>query len=163
MVCVRHTSSASVLGLFLCLVACAPVPVVPVATEGDLVAVRIAQASERAADALKTIAEIEQNRNPLPPMTAFPDAPPNLAQPVTVRWTGPVEQISRLLAERAGFQFVTKGTPPQTPITVVVDVYEKSLVEVLRDIGLQAGNRAAMTLDAGSQIVEIRYAPVDKL
>lgn len=162
---IRYSALFSALSFaaLLTLGACTETPIVPIATDGDIVATRIAAAAEKASASLDTIAGIEQNRNPLPPMTTFPDAPPNLAQPVTLRWTGPVEQVSRLLAERAGFQFVVKGTPPQAPITATVDVYEKPLVEILHDIGLQAGQRASMTLDAKSQILEIRYAPVDKI
>ena len=136
----------------------------PVATEPDLVGVRIAQAAEKASDALNTISAIEQVKAPVsPPTEDFSGAPPQMLQPVTIRWTGPIEQISQTLAARAGMSFRTKGRTPPVPITVAVDVYQQPLIHVLRNVGLQAGQRADLNVDGMSGVVEIRYAPVDKL
>lgn len=138
--------------------------VTPVATEPDLVGVRIAQAAEKAANALQTISTIEQQKSPAsPPLEDFSGAPPHMLQPVTIRWTGPIDQIARTLATRAGLAFRTKGATPPVPVTVVVDAYQQPLIHVLRDIGLQAGQRADLNVDGLSGVVEIRYAPVEKL
>jgi len=139
-------------------------PTTPVATEPDLVGVRIAQASEKAAQALDAISGIEQQRTPL---IVAPDdyasVPPQMNEPITLRWTGPVEQIAQTLASRAGLRYLTRGQAPPVPITVVVDVYQQPLIEVLRSIGLQAGRRADIHVDGQMGILEMRYAPVDKL
>jgi defect in organelle trafficking protein DotD len=135
----------------------------PVATEPDLVSTRIAQAAEKASQSLNTIAGIEQQRSPAPFVEDYSSAPSIMTQAITVKWTGPIEQISQSLASRAGLRFRTKGNPPPVPLTVVIDAYQQPLVEVLRDIGLQAGHRADITVDGQSGFVEIRYAPVDKI
>jgi len=136
----------------------------PVATEPDLVGVRIAQAAEKASDALNSISAIEQQKSPAaPPQEDFSGAPPQMLQPVTIRWTGPIDQISRTLASKAGLGFRTKGRTPPVPVTVSLDVYQQPLIHVLRDIGLQAGQRADLNVDALGGVVEIRYAPFDKL
>ncbi len=137
---------------------------VPVATEPDLVGTRIAQAAEKAAQALDALSGIEQQRTPLVAQNEdFSAAPENLTQPITVRWSGPIEQISQTLATRAGLRYTSRGQQPPVPITVTVDVYQQPLIEVLRNIGLQAGRRADLHLDGHASVLEIRYAPVDRL
>ncbi len=144
--------------------ACAGPSTVPVAAEPDLVGTRIAQAAEKASQALDALSGIEQQRTPI--ITQAEDlsaAPANLTQPVTVRWSGPIEQISQTLATRAGLRYVTRGSQPPVPITVAVDVYQQPLIEVLKSIGLQAGRRADLNVDGNAGVLEIRYAPVDRL
>ena len=134
------------------------------ATEPDLVGTRIAQAAEKASKALEAMSGIEQQRSPIAPAANdYSSAPPSMMQPITIRWTGPIEQITQTLASRAGLQYRIIGHPPAVPLTVVVDVYQKPLVEVLRSIGLQAGQRADINLDAQAGVIEIKYTPVDKL
>lgn len=136
--------------------------VTPVATEPDIVTVKLEQAADKASQALDSIASIEQQRAPAsPPIEDYSSAPPNLTQPVTIRWSGPIEQISKALADRAGLRFRVKGREPAAPLTVNVDVYQQPLVHVLRNIGLQAGQRADLAIDAKGGVIEIRYAAND--
>ena len=152
-------------GLFalVALAGCENPAVVPVATDPDLVSIRIAQATEKASQALDTIAGIEQQRAPVAPVQDFSSAPPGLSQLITVKWTGPVDQIVRTLALRGGMKFLEKGARPPVPVTVSVDAYQQPMVELLRDLGLQVGRRADLSVDASKGVIEIRYAPVDKL
>lgn len=143
------------------LIGCNSTPT-PVATEPDLVGTRIAQAAEKAAKAMDAIAGIEQQRFPIV-VADYSSAPPNMMQPITIRWSGPIEQIAETLAAKAGMQFRIVGKKPPVPVTVVVDVYEKPLIEVLRSIGLQAGQRADVSVDGQANVVEVRFSPADKL
>jgi len=79
---------------------------------------------------------------------------------VSVDWTGPIEPIARTLADRAGYQMQVNGDRPPAPVIVSVVAREKSVVEVLRDIGLQAGQLANVVVDPERRIVELNYAPV---
>lgn len=136
--------------------------VTPVATEPDIVSMKLQQAAEKASHALDSIASIEQQRAPASPaLEDYSGAPPNLTQPITIRWSGPIEQISKALADRAGLKFRVKGATPPAPLTVNVDAYQQPLMHVLRDIGLQAGQRADVALDAKGGVIEIRYAAPD--
>jgi defect-in-organelle-trafficking protein DotD len=139
-------------------------PVKPVATEPDVVTVKLAQAAEKASKALDGIANIEQQKNPLiPPVQQdYANASPNMMQPVTVRWSGPIEQIAGTLAERAGLRLRVKGRQPPTPLIVNIDVYQQPILHVLRDIGLQAGTRADLAIDQNEGVVEVRYAAADQ-
>ena len=135
----------------------------PVAAEPDIVSTRIAQAAEKAANALDTISGIEQQREPtLPAPQDYSSAPPALTQPITVRWSGPIEQMAETLATRAGMRFQRVGGRPGVPLLVSVDVYQKPLIEVLHDLGLQAGRRADISVNSSNNTIEIRYAPVDR-
>src|SRR5579863_5697327 len=88
--------------------------VTPVATEPDIVTVKLAQAADKASQALDSIAGIEQQRNPATPaLEDYTGAPPNLMQPISIRWSGGIEPIAHTMAERAGMRFrVTGNTPP---------------------------------------------------
>ena len=136
----------------------------PVATEPDIVTVKLAQAADKASRALDTIANIEQQQNPAaaPMQDNDSSASPNLLQPVSLRWSGPIEQVGRVLADRAGFQFRVKGNQPATPLVVNVDVYQQPILHVLRDIGLQAGTRADLSINQNEGVVEVRYAAADR-
>lgn len=136
--------------------------VTPVATEPDIVTVKLAQAADKASQALDTIAGIEQQRSPTtPPVEDYTNAPAALMQPVSVRWSGNVDQITKALAERAGYRFRAKGSIPSAPVIVHVDAYQQPILHILRDIGLQAGHRADIAIDSAGGAVELRYPPVD--
>lgn len=139
------------------------IAVTPVATEPDIVTIKLAQAADKASAALDSIAGIEQQRNPeIKPIENYAGAPPNLMQPVTLRWSGPIEQVTLALAGKAGLRFHVKGNVPAVPLTVNVDAYQQPLLHVLRDIGLQAGHRADLAVDTVSGVIEVRYAPADQ-
>jgi len=144
---------------------CAQSKTVPVATEPDLVSLRIAQAAEKASSALDTISGIEQYAAPyLPESIDYSQAPPELQELITVKWTGPIDQMLSALATRAGMRFNSigyKGLP--SPLIVTVDVYQKPLIEVLHDVGLQAGRRAEVSVDTANSLIEIRYTPADRM
>jgi hypothetical protein len=152
-----------VLGVSALLAGCAHPTVEPVATEPDIVTVKLAAAADKAAKALDAIAGIEQMRSPAtPPIESFANVPLSQMQPVTLRWSGPIELVVRSLAERAGLKFRVKGAVPTVPLAVNVDVYQQPIIHVLRDIGLQAGHRGDVVVDDSTGTVEVRYAPADR-
>jgi defect-in-organelle-trafficking protein DotD len=136
----------------------------PIATQPDIVSIKLAQAADRASKALDTIANIEQQKNPsvAPMQKDFASASPSMMQPVTLRWSGPVEQVARVLAERAGMRFRASGRAPGVPLVVNIDAFQQPILHVLRDIGLQAGSRADLLVDQNEGVVEVRYAAADQ-
>ncbi len=145
----------------LILAACAINPPNPqLVAEPDNVTLRLAQAADRAANALDQLAAIEQTRTPtdLPPLAA--SAPPELRRSVTVNWIGPIEPLVRQLADRASYELKLTGNAPETAIISSVNVRNAPVIEVLRDVGLQLGSRAALKVDANLKIVELSYANV---
>ncbi len=129
----------------------------------DKVSMMLAQAADRASDALETLAAVEQKRTPEANVAAIGNVPAELRRAVTVSWIGPVDSITKMLADRAGYKFVTLGAAPATPVVVEVSVTNKPVIEVLRSIGLQLGPRANVHVDSSAKLVELGYSPVTGL
>ncbi|MCD8571669.1 MAG: DotD/TraH family lipoprotein, partial [Alphaproteobacteria bacterium] len=60
---------------------------------------------------------------------------------------------------KAGYQFQTVGDKPGTPVVVTINAVNQPVIEVLRDIGLQLGQRGDVRVDGSARIVEIHYPP----
>ncbi len=128
--------------------------------EPDQVGLRLASAADRATAALQTLASVEQYRTPSASIQTVPAAPQELRRSVSVEWVGPIEPLAQKLADRAGYRFRLNGDAPPAPIVVSIMAKQKSVVEVLRDIGLQAGTRADIAVDVDMKTVELNYAPI---
>lgn len=136
--------------------------VTPVPTEPDIVSVKLSQAADKAAKALDVIASIDQAKNPAtPPMEDYTNVPAHLTRVLSLRWSGPIEQAGKILADQAGMRFRVKGAEPAAPLVVNIDVYQQPIIHVLRNVGLQAGRRADLVVDAPSGVIELRYAAAD--
>lgn len=127
--------------------------------EPDPVALRLAMAADHASAALQTLASIEQAKNPGASVQSAPNAPQELRRTLSVNWVGPIEPLAQSLADRAGYQLQINGNKPPVPVIVSVQAREKSVVEILRDLGLQAGRRADIVVDTERRVVELNYAP----
>ena len=148
------------------LAACAPGNVVNTSVKPQIVAspdkasMLMAEAADRASVALETLAAVEQARSPGIAVAPIADAPMEVRRAMTVNWVGPVEPIGKTIADRAGYAFVTVGDAPPVPIVVSLDVENKPVIDILRSIGLQLGQRADIKVDAERKVVELHYAPV---
>ncbi len=127
--------------------------------EPNRVDLRLADAADRAAQAMQTLAEVEAAKNPPPLAQRLDNVPLELKRTVTITWVGPAAQLASRMADRAGYRFMTLGDQPPVPLIVNVDVVNRPIMDVLRDIGLQMGQRGAVVLDADNRIVEVHYAP----
>ena len=130
-----------------------------IAAQPDKVSAMLADAADRASVALETLAAVEQARTPEVVAGPIHNAPAELRRAITVNWIGPVEPIAKTLADRAGYAFQTVGHPPAVPAVVTLDVENKPVIDVLRDIGLQLGMRGNVHVDGPRRMVEIHYAP----
>lgn len=128
--------------------------------EPDQVTLRLAQAADRAANALDSLASVEQVRTPteLPPLAA--GAPAELRRSITVNWYGPVEPLVKTLADRASYNLLISGNVPENAIIVTTNVRNQPVIEALRDVGLQLGSRAQIKVDAEKRVVELAYEVV---
>lgn len=128
--------------------------------EPDPVALRLAAAVDKASAALTTLASVEQAREPGAVIQMAPQAPQELRRIMSVEWVGPIETITRRVAERAGYKFQVTGDMPPAPLVVNVTAAEKTVIDILRDIGMQAGTRADIVVNAEQKIIEVSYASV---
>ena len=82
---------------------------------------------------------------------------PGLQTRVTLDWLGPLERLAERLAGDIGYGFVVAGPRPPAPVTVGIEVKDEPAIFVLRDIGIQARDRAVLTVDAGRMIVRLDW------
>lgn len=157
----RFISRGFVLGALAALCACSyqPVNKPQIAAQPDKVSAMLADAADRASVALETLAAVEQSRSPGVAVGPIENAPPELRRAVTVNWVGPVEPVTKTMADRAGYMFQVIGNPPPVAIVVSIDVENKPVIDVLRSIGLQLGVRGDIKVDGSRRLVEIHYAP----
>lgn len=167
---VRYISIFSVLACTFLLVACSssgPAKKISkfsndtpqIAAAPDSVSAMLADAADRASNALETLAAVEHYRAPGANLSPIDNAPVKLRRAVTVNWIGPVETITKTLADRASYSFQAIGTPPPVPVVVSIDAENKPVIDVLRDIGLQLGQRGDVKVDSNRNMVEIHYPP----
>ena len=88
--------------------------------------------------------------------------PEGLLQRVDFEWIGPVEEAARRLARAAGYRFETAGLRPVTPAMVEIRSRGRPLIMVLRDVGLQAGGAASVTVDAERGLVVLDWTGTGK-
>lgn len=162
---VRHFLPVVLLTSSLLLTACetaGPVHVKdpPLVASPDKVSMMLAQAADKAANALETLAAVEQKRTPAASIAPIAGAPPELRRAVTVNWIGPANEVTKMLALRAGYGFETLGAEPATPVVVSLDVTNKPVIEALRSVGLQLGSRADVQVDSQRRVVELNYNSV---
>lgn len=131
-----------------------------VVTSPDKVSLMLAQAADKASNSLQALAAIEQTKSPGVAVEPIVNAPEELSRAITITWVGPPEQILRKLADRASYNYVTLGARPPVPLVVNIDVQNKPVIEVLRDIGLQLGVRSDVKVDSDRRVIELHYAPV---
>lgn len=127
----------------------------------DKVSLMLAESADKAANALQTLAAVEQAQSPGVRVPPISDAPPELARAITINWIGPAEQLGKALADRASYGFLTLGDAPPVPLTVNIDAVNQPIIDVLRDLGLQMGERATLRVDSSRRVIELHYAPVN--
>ncbi|MGB4057539.1 MAG: DotD/TraH family lipoprotein [Alphaproteobacteria bacterium] len=127
--------------------------------EPDSVSAMLADAADRAAHSLETLASVEYSRGPGVAVGPVGDAPAELRRAVTLNWVGPVEPITKMLADRAGYNFLVVGNPPPVSVVVSIDANNRPVIEVLRNVGLQLGMRGDIKVDGTGRVVELHYPP----
>lgn len=130
-----------------------PAPVDPATTQ-------LAEAAQEIRASLSQLAEAEQFSK----MRRMPGAvdltPPmaGLNQTVSMPWNGPLEPIIVKLASYGGYEVEFAGKPPVLPILVSLGPKPATTGQLLRDVGLQAGDRADIVVDPARKKVGVVYA-----
>ena len=129
----------------------------------DKVSLLLAEAADKASNALETLAAVEQSRAPAVAVEPIHNAPLELRRAMTINWIGPAEELLKQLADRASYSFVTVGDKPPVPLVVNIDKENTPVIDILRSTGLQLGMRADVKVDSVQKMVELHYAPVTGL
>lgn len=84
---------------------------------------------------------------------------PGLSKLITLRYSGDLRAATVELSNAAQAVFQETGMRPPTAIPIHIEVENKPIGQVLRDIGYQAGRRAGIRLGerGGKEVVELIY------
>lgn len=131
-----------------------PVAVVRSAEPAEL---RLTDAALRAERALTGLQRIRAAQSPelageIPRIVA-----PELLEPISLEWVGPLTSLLESLAEKAGYGFLEAGPRPVVPAVVSVEVENEALIFVLRDVGLQAGSGVLVVVDAERREIRVDW------
>lgn len=91
-----------------------------------------------------------------PPKGGSPILPPALARSVPLTWTGPLAPAVSKLSTLAGYHYIPQGKQPTAPIIVHLSGTH-SLFRDLRELAVQAGTRADLTVNARTHKIVLRY------
>ncbi len=128
----------------------------PAAVVSDPADIRIAEAVVSAQEALTRLAE-ERAAGAAPVVDIPRLVTPELQTRVTLDWLGPLERLAERLAAEIGYDFVVAGSRPPAPVMVEIEVKDEPAIFVLRDVGLQAKDRAVLTVDATRMVVRLDW------
>ncbi len=126
------------------------------AAVSDPAEVRMAEAMILAQEALTRLAK-DRAAGAAPAVDMPRLVTPELQTRVTLDWLGPLERLAERLADDIGYDFVVAGTRPPAPVMVEIEVKDEPAIFVLRDVGLQAKDRAVLTVDAGRMQVRLDW------
>ena len=134
----------------------------PVPKEGngsvmDPAEARLAEAALRAERSLALLAETRSAGADLRVPDMPRNVPPELLLRVSMEYIGPLEELARQLAAGAGYALVTAGRPPPAPVLVEIEARDTPLIHIFRDAGMQAADRALLTVDAGRMTVRLDW------
>ena len=161
----KTVMALTVIPLLAALTACASfAPDAAVAVkqiEPDRVETLLTEAALRAERAFVALARARSADNMLADTPLPRIVPAALLTTVTLDWTGPLKTLAEELARRAGYRFFAAGPVPARPAIVAVKTTDAPLIAALRDAGIQAGQAATLTVDAGRRIVRLDWAGPD--
>ena len=75
----------------------------------------------------------------------------------SVDWAGGVEPLLKKIVGMQHYKLVVLGQAPAIPVLVTISAQDKAVVDILRDIDLQAGDRASLRVLSARRVVELRY------
>lgn len=82
---------------------------------------------------------------------------PGMEQVVTMPWHGTLEQAVSKLASFSGYEVKFIGKTPTLPILVQIGREAATVSDHMRNVGIQAGNRADVIVDPKQKLIEVRY------
>lgn len=112
-------------------------PVDPAQAQLDATASDIQRSLERLASA-----EQYERMKVAPGSSQLLESFPGLERKVTMPWNGPLEPAVLRLAVEGGYEYKALGRPPAVPILVQIGPDPASIADDLRNLGVQAGDRA---------------------
>lgn len=131
----------------------------PVNSPSDDASIRLAEAAVSISNSMQEMARVEKVMTP-PRRNNHLAIPStyNLQTRASVDWSGPIQELTERIAKAAHYRLHVFGKEPAIPVLISLNTKDESLVEILRDIDYQAGNKATIHVYPKQQVIELRYA-----
>ncbi|WP_224728267.1 DotD/TraH family lipoprotein [Cysteiniphilum sp. JM-1] len=88
---------------------------------------------------------------------------PELDKVLAITWYGPIEPLLKSIVKSAGYQLQIYGAPPAFPIIITLGDNDKprndSIINLLRNIDVQAKNQATLYINPQIKVISLRYLP----
>lgn len=119
---------------------------------------QIAEAASAVGQSLQQLSAVQMTVHP-PKKLSKPFNPQALGMDKTasISWTGPAEPILKKIAEATNYHFRVIGKRPAIPALVSLDMHNKPIADILRNIMYQVVMKADIAVYARSRTIELRY------
>lgn len=122
---------------------------------------QLAKAAMSVEDSLRTLAATQQINTKHAINTDILITPQGgMGGLASIDWSGPIEPLLEKIGEMTRYRVKVFGPIPHIPVIVSISSRERLIADVLKDAGLQAGNRANLVVYPTNRIIELRYAPI---
>jgi defect-in-organelle-trafficking protein DotD len=101
-----------------------------------------------------------QSPQPLMDISELVSEEAGLGVRATLDWSGPIQPLLERIAKLTDYRMRVIGHAPSIPVMVSITDEERVVAEILKDAGLQAGNKAALVVYPSTRVIELRYLPV---
>lgn len=85
-----------------------------------------------------------------------------MSQMISVSWDGPIENIVKTIANKVAYSFQVYGVKPKLPILVNVHYVNKPSLIIIRDLDIQARNKAIITIFPKQKLITLRYVDANR-
>jgi hypothetical protein len=89
------------------------------------------------------------------------NVPAGMNAKLTLHWEGPIEPAVKTAASASGYDFRVDGKPSIPPVIVRLSADQKPIIQILEDIGLQAGASATVDIVTQGKVVYLHYGDKD--
>lgn len=128
-------------------------------TRSDDASVKLAEAASSVSHSLNELKALEKASSPpISKPLSYPGSSGLEKIVASVDWSGPIEPLLKRIVKLAHYRLERIGHHPAIPILVTISSQNTSLGYIIRDINLQAGEKANILVYPGIKTIELRYA-----
>lgn len=135
-----------------------PVDMVPAQTTDEQAQAQIAEAATAVGRSLQELSAVQMTVHP--PKKLQKPYNPNaigMGKLASVSWTGPVEPLLKKIAQATQYHLRIIGRRPNIPVLVSLNVHNKPIADILRNVTYQVVMKANIAVYPKSHTIELRY------
>jgi len=131
---------------------------VPAETTDQQAQAQIAEASIAVGHSLQELSAVQMTvhppkhlRRPFNPQTI------GMSKTASINWTGPVQPVLKKIAQATHYHFRVVGRKPSLPVLVSLNMHNRPIADILRNIMYQVVLKADIAVYPRSRTIELRY------